>query len=66
MFAVMPIRGRAVTSLENVKRVNGITSDEQLDAALKQDNLTRAQLRSNWERVAITWRVLGTEGLALD
>ena len=50
--------------LENVKRQNSITSDEQLDTALEQSHLTKAQLRSNWERTAIAARVLGTEGQA--
>jgi hypothetical protein len=49
-------------TLQNVKRVNGLTSDAQLDAALESDHLTRAQLRSNWEGMAISSRVLGTEG----
>jgi len=50
--------------LRNVEKQNGITSDDQLDAALEKSNLTRGQLRSNWERSAIASRVLGTEGLA--
>jgi len=50
--------------LENLKSRNKITSDEQLDAALKQSNMTSAQLRMNVQRSFIASRVLLVEALA--
>ena len=62
-YAVSDDQMKAV--IQNVKRLNGITSDEQLDAALQQEaHLTRTQWRSILERGAIASRVLGTDGLA--
>lgn len=50
--------------LENLKVQNHITSDQQLDAALTQSHLTRAELRTNLERVVIAQRVQRADGLA--
>lgn len=50
--------------LENLKTQNRITSDEQLDAALTESNMTRMQLRANLERSLVASRVLRAEGLA--
>ena len=50
--------------LENVKRQNNITTDERLDAALKESNMTRLQLRANLERTLVVSRVLREDALA--
>ena len=43
--------------LENIKKENKIESDEQLQAALKQENMTMADLRRNMERQMLVSRV---------
>jgi peptidyl-prolyl cis-trans isomerase SurA len=47
--------------LENLKTQNKIESDEQLQAALKQENMTMADLRRNLERSMIATRVQQAE-----
>jgi len=47
--------------LENLKTQNKIESDEQLVAALKQENMTMADLRKNLERTVIAQRVQQAE-----
>ena len=43
--------------LENIKKENKIETDEQLQAALKQENMTMADLRRNMERQMLVSRV---------
>jgi peptidyl-prolyl cis-trans isomerase SurA len=47
--------------LDNLKAQNKIESDEQLVAALKQENMTMADLRRNLERTVIAQRVQQAE-----
>ena len=47
--------------LENIKKENKIESDEQLQAALKQENMTMADLRKQLERTMMVQRVQQTE-----
>jgi peptidyl-prolyl cis-trans isomerase SurA len=47
--------------LENLKKDNNLTSDEQFEAALKQENMTMADLRKNVERSMISTRVQQNE-----
>ena len=47
--------------LDNLKTQNKIESDEQLVAALKQENMTMADLRKNLERTVIAQRVQQAE-----
>jgi peptidyl-prolyl cis-trans isomerase SurA len=47
--------------LDNLKTQNKIESDEQLVAALKQENMTMAELRRNLERTVIAQRVQQAE-----
>ncbi len=47
--------------LDNLKTQNKIESDEQLVAALKQENMTMADLRRNLERTVIVQRVQQAE-----
>jgi peptidyl-prolyl cis-trans isomerase SurA len=47
--------------LDNLKNQNKIESDEQLVAALKQENMTMADLRRNLERTVIAQRVQQAE-----
>jgi peptidyl-prolyl cis-trans isomerase SurA len=47
--------------LDNLKTQNKIDSDEQLVAALKQENMTMADLRRNLERTVIAQRVQQAE-----
>ncbi len=47
--------------LDNLKTQNKIESDEQLIAALKQENMTMADLRKNLERTVIAQRVQQAE-----
>jgi peptidyl-prolyl cis-trans isomerase SurA len=49
--------------LENIKRDNNLKSDEELQAALKQENMSLADLRKNVERSMIVSRVQQTEVL---
>jgi len=49
--------------LENIKKENKIESDEQFQAALKQENMTMADLRKNLERSMIAQRVQQNEVL---
>jgi len=49
--------------VENIKKDNKIEGDEQLQAALKQENMTMADLRRNLERQMITQRVQQNEVL---
>ena len=49
--------------LANIKKDNKIDSDEQLQAALKQENLTMADLRRNLERQMLMQRVQQNEVL---
>jgi parvulin-like peptidyl-prolyl isomerase len=48
-------------AIESIKKDNNITSDEQFQAALKQEGLTLADLRKNFERTMIIQRVEQTE-----
>lgn len=50
--------------LENIKKDNDFTSDEQLQAALKQERMTLADLRRRVERTMIASRVQQTEVLS--
>jgi parvulin-like peptidyl-prolyl isomerase len=50
--------------LENLKKDNKIETDEQFQAALKQENMTIADLRRNIERQAIVSRVQQNEVLS--
>ena len=43
--------------LDNIKKENKIETDEQFQAALKQENMTMADLRRNFERQMIVSRV---------
>ena len=47
--------------LENIKKENKIESEDQFNAALKQENMTMAELRKNLERQVIMSRVQQTE-----
>src|SRR5262252_4996395 len=47
--------------LDNLKTQNKIENDEQLVAALKQENMTMADLRKNLERTVIAQRVQQAE-----
>jgi peptidyl-prolyl cis-trans isomerase SurA len=47
--------------LANIKKENNLESDEQFQAALKQENMTLAELRVNLERQAIIQRVQQNE-----
>jgi peptidyl-prolyl cis-trans isomerase SurA len=47
--------------VDNIKKENRIESDEQLDAALKAENMTMADLRSQLERAAIINEVQRSE-----
>jgi len=47
--------------LDNLKTQNKIDSDEQLVAALKQENMTMADLRRNLERTVVAQRVQQAE-----
>lgn len=49
--------------LENIKKDNKIESDEQFQAALKQENITMADLRRNLERQKIIQQVQQNEVL---
>ncbi len=49
--------------LENIKKENKIESDEQFQAALKQENMTLSDLRKNLERSMIAQRVQQNEVL---
>jgi len=49
--------------LESIKTDNGFESDEALNAALKQENMTMADLRRNLERTMIVQRVQQNEVL---
>ena len=49
--------------LESIKKENKIESDEQLQAALKSENMTMADLRRNLERTMIMQRVQQNEVL---
>jgi peptidyl-prolyl cis-trans isomerase SurA len=51
------------TALDSIKRENKIENDEQLQAALKQENMTMADLRRNLERTMISARVEQNEVL---
>jgi peptidyl-prolyl cis-trans isomerase SurA len=44
-------------AIESIKKENNIPSDEALDAALKQENMTLADLRENFEKQAVIARV---------
>ncbi len=48
-------------AIDSIKKDNNITSDEQFQAALKQEGLTLADLRKNFERTMIIQRVEQTE-----
>ena len=45
------------TAIDSIKQENKIENDEQFDAALKQENMTMADLRKNFEKQAIVSRV---------
>jgi parvulin-like peptidyl-prolyl isomerase len=47
--------------VENIKKENNIQNDEQLQAALKQEGMTMADLRKNIERSVIMQRVQQSE-----
>ena len=47
--------------VENIKKENKIESDEQLQAALKQEGMTMADLRRQLERTMLVQRVQQTE-----
>ncbi len=47
--------------VENIKKENKIESDEQLQAALKQENMTMADLRRQLERTMMVQQVQQTE-----
>jgi len=47
--------------VENIKKENKIESDEQLQAALKQENMTMADLRKQLERTMMVQQVQQTE-----
>jgi peptidyl-prolyl cis-trans isomerase SurA len=47
--------------LENIKKENKLESDEQFEAALKQENMTLVELRRNLERQMIVQRVQQNE-----
>jgi peptidyl-prolyl cis-trans isomerase SurA len=47
--------------VENIKKENKIESDEQLQAALKQENMTMADLRRQLERTMLVQQVQQTE-----
>ena len=49
--------------LDSIKKDNSITSDEQLETALKQENMTLADLRKSVERQMISSRVQQNEVL---
>lgn len=49
--------------LDNIKKENKLESDEQFQAALKQENMTLADLRKNLERSMIAQRVQQNEVL---
>jgi peptidyl-prolyl cis-trans isomerase SurA len=51
------------TALDSIKRENKIENDEQLQSALKQENMTMADLRRNLERTMISARVEQNEVL---
>src|ERR687888_1127088 len=51
------------TAVESIKKDNKIESDEQFQAALKQENMTIADLRRNFERQMIVSRVEQNEVL---
>jgi peptidyl-prolyl cis-trans isomerase SurA len=44
-------------AIESIKKENNIPSDEALNAALKQENMTLADLRENFEKQAVIARV---------
>jgi parvulin-like peptidyl-prolyl isomerase len=48
-------------ALESIKKENNITTDAQFQAALKQEGLTMADLRQNFERAMIIQRVEQSE-----
>ncbi|MSO61121.1 MAG: hypothetical protein EXQ50_03370 [Acidobacteria bacterium] len=50
--------------LENIKKENKIESDEALQAALKQEGMTMADLRKQLERTSVSQRVQQTEVMA--
>jgi peptidyl-prolyl cis-trans isomerase SurA len=50
--------------LENIKKDNKMETEEQFEAALKQENLTLPELRKNLERQVIMSRVQQTEVVA--
>ena len=52
--------------LDNIKKDNKIETDEQFQAALKQENMTLADLRRNLERQMIVSRVQQNEVLGQD
>ena len=49
--------------VDNIKKENKIETDEQFQAALKQENMTMADLRRNLERSMIVQRVQQNEVL---
>jgi peptidyl-prolyl cis-trans isomerase SurA len=49
------------SAIDSIKKDNNITTDEQFQAALKQEGLTMADLRRNFERTMIIQRVEQTE-----
>ena len=52
--------------LDNIKKDNKIESDEQFQAALKQENMTMADLRRNLERQMIVSQRAAERGLGQD
>ena len=52
--------------LENIKKENKIETDEQFQAALKQENLTLAELRKSIERNMIINQVQQDEVMGED
>ena len=44
-------------AIDSIKKENNIASDEEFNAALKQENMTMADLRENFERQAVISRV---------
>jgi parvulin-like peptidyl-prolyl isomerase len=59
------------TAIDSIKKENKIETDEQFQAALKQENMTMADLRRNFERQMIRSRVeqnevLGKVGVSDD
>jgi peptidyl-prolyl cis-trans isomerase SurA len=50
--------------LENIRKDNNLTDDEQFEAALKQEGMTLAELRRNIERQVVVSRVQQNEVMA--